>query len=196
MSDRLQHVSTPARGILPPSLALTSAGEGVRRGAWPIQRGGRVGPSSVAGLVEAGRFRVRRPRLAPLPARSAPESTRHNLEHIFQIIINAQRSRPTCRAHGVGGGNPLPPSRAPRIAPIQRGGRAGRVAAKYQPGYDGLPGGAQGLRALASMTIRIMITIGLCWVRQSSRQSLKRLLQKSNLRLELYEFINFRKNYY
>jgi len=33
--------------------------------------------------------------------------------------------------------------------------RLPRAAAEYQPGYDGLPGGAQGLRALASITIRI-----------------------------------------
>ena len=53
----------------------------------------------------------------------------------------------------------MPPSRAPRIAPIQRGGRAGRAVAEYQPGYDGLPGGAQGLRALRAITITITITI-------------------------------------
>ena len=35
---------------------------------------------------------------------------------------------------------------------------ARRAAAEYQPGYDGLPGGAQGPRALASMTIKIMMT--------------------------------------
>ena len=45
------------------------------------------------------------------------------------------------------------------LRPSSRGGRARRAAAEYQPGYDGLPGGAQGLRALASMTIRVMITI-------------------------------------
>ena len=35
------------------------------------------------------------------------------------------------------------------------------LAAEYQPGYDGLPGGAQGLRALpfVSIAIRIMMTI-------------------------------------
>ena len=41
------------------------------------------------------------------------------------------------------------------LRPSSRGGRTGRAAAEYQPGYDGLPGGAQGLRALASITIRI-----------------------------------------
>ena len=41
------------------------------------------------------------------------------------------------------------------LRPSSRGGRARRAAAEYQPGYDGLPGGAQGLRALASITIRI-----------------------------------------
>ena len=33
------------------------------------------------------------------------------------------------------------------LRPSSRGGRARRAAAEYQPGYDGLPGGAQGLRA-------------------------------------------------
>ena len=37
------------------------------------------------------------------------------------------------------------------------------LAAEYQPGYDGLPGGAQGLRALPSYRLRS----GLCWVRRS-----------------------------
>ena len=43
-----------------------------------------------------------------------------------------------------------------RIAPAVAGARE---SLQDQPGYDGLPGGAQGLRALASITIRIMITI-------------------------------------
>ena len=30
---------------------------------------------------------------------------------------------------------------------------------RYQPGYDGLPGGAQGLRALRAITITITIKI-------------------------------------
>ena len=33
------------------------------------------------------------------------------------------------------------------LRPSSRGGRARRAAAEYPPGYDGLPGGAQGLRA-------------------------------------------------
>ena len=41
-------------------------------------------------------------------------------------------------------------------APSSRGGRARHADAEYQPGYDGLPVGAQGLRALASMTIRTL----------------------------------------
>ena len=46
------------------------------------------------------------------------------------------------------GGRPVPwPPREQRIVPPSRGGRARRAAAEYQPGYDGLPGGAQGLRA-------------------------------------------------
>ena len=38
-----------------------------RKGFHPSSRGGRAQPSSVAELVEAGRFRGRRPRLQPLP---------------------------------------------------------------------------------------------------------------------------------
>jgi len=34
------------------------------------------------------------------------------------------------------------------LRPSSRGGRSRCAAAKYQPGYDGLPGGAQSLRAL------------------------------------------------
>ena len=34
------------------------------------------------------------------------------------------------------------------LRPSSHGGRARRAAAEYQPGYDGLPGGAQGPRAL------------------------------------------------
>ena len=57
------------------------------------------------------------------------------------------------------GGRPVPwPPREQRIVPPSRGGRARRAAAEYQPGYDGLPGGAQGLRVLGSITIRLMIT--------------------------------------
>ena len=51
-------------------------------------------------------------------------------------------------AERVGRPGPWPLPRAQGIAPLQRGGRARRAAAEYQPGYDGLPGGAQGLRAL------------------------------------------------
>ena len=34
------------------------------------------------------------------------------------------------------------------LSPSSRGGHSRRAAAEYQPGYDGLPGYAQGLRAL------------------------------------------------
>ena len=34
------------------------------------------------------------------------------------------------------------------LRPSSRGGHSRRAAAEYQPGYDGLPGYAQGLRAL------------------------------------------------
>ena len=34
------------------------------------------------------------------------------------------------------------------MRPSSHGGHSRRATAKYQPGYDGLPGGAQGLRAL------------------------------------------------
>ena len=34
------------------------------------------------------------------------------------------------------------------LRPSSRGGRVRCGTAEYQPGYDGLPGGAQGLRAL------------------------------------------------
>ncbi len=34
------------------------------------------------------------------------------------------------------------------LRPSSHGGHSRRATAKYQPGYDGLPGGAQGLRAL------------------------------------------------
>ena len=34
------------------------------------------------------------------------------------------------------------------LHPSSHGGHSRRATAKYQPGYDGLPGGAQGLRAL------------------------------------------------
>ena len=74
----------------------------------------------------------------------------YNLEFLFEIIINARRSCPACRVATVGGqalGRRASASRR-HDKLCQRGARARRVVAEYQPGYDGLPGGAQGLRAL------------------------------------------------
>ena len=82
-----------------------------------------------------------------------------NLEFLFEIIINARRSCSACRVAALEGGQSLGRRGSKGLRPPSRGGRARRAAAEYQPGYDGLPGGAQGLRALASITIRIMIAI-------------------------------------
>ena len=60
-------------------------------------------------------------------------------------------------AERVGRPGPWPLPRAQGIAPLQRGGRARRAAAEYQPGYDGLPGGAQSLHTLASIAIRTLL---------------------------------------
>ena len=102
-------------------------------------------------------------------------------------------SDPVAESCGAGkGGQALGRRRRRKgLRPSSRGGRARRAAAEYPPGYDGLPGGAQGLRAwgrcfasglpqvspfpqavsacgrgrrgglraLASITIRIMMTI-------------------------------------
>ena len=172
-----------------------------RKGLHPSSRGGRAQPSSVADLVEAGRFRGPRPRLQP-PLRSGRgasgvgDATIVILKISFKIIINARRSCPAGRVATVGGNSLAaatgardctPPAVAgARGAPLQstnpattgcpggggrrshpcesrgewRGHSSGRrvvaasvpgasaLAAEYQPGYDGLPGGAQGLRAL------------------------------------------------
>ena len=66
----------------------------------------------------------------PLAAAPAPHGATTN----FACVAEQVRDAPECGRKG--------------LRPSNRGGRAGRAAAKYQPGYDGLPGGAQGLRAL------------------------------------------------
>ena len=84
----------------------------------------------------------------------------------------------TCTA--VECGNPLPPRTRPNAyeggqalgrrqlfgvwkaeqsCEARRGRLPRRSVQRYQPGYDGLPGGAQGLRALRAITITITITI-------------------------------------
>ena len=66
-------------------------------------------------------------------------------------------SDPVAEPCGAGGGQALG-RRCGRkgLRPLQPWGRARHADAEYQPGYDGLPVGAQGLRALASMTIRTL----------------------------------------
>ena len=58
-------------------------------------------------------------------------------------------SDPVAESCGAGkGGQALGRRRRRKgLRPSSRGGRARRAAAEYPPGYDGLPGGAQGLRA-------------------------------------------------
>ena len=46
-----------------------------------------------------------------------------------------------------GAARPLAAAGCKELRPASCGGRAVRPNAEYQPGYDGLPGGAQGLRA-------------------------------------------------
>ena len=41
------------------------------------------------------------------------------------------------------------------LHPSSHGGHSRRATAKYHPGYDGVPGGAQGLRALTFVSITI-----------------------------------------
>ena len=49
--------------------------------------------------------------------------------------------------------------KAEQSCEARRGRLPRRSVRRYQPGYDGLPGGAQGLRALRAITITITITI-------------------------------------
>ena len=105
-----------------------------RKGLHPSSRGGRAQPSSVAELVEAGRFRGPRPRLQP-PLRSGRgasgvgDATIVILKISFKIIINARRSCPAGRVATVEGGNPLPPPRRGRKGsrPSSRGGHERRA---------------------------------------------------------------------
>ena len=73
----------------------------------------------------------------------------YNLEFLFEIIINARRHAPPAGSRQWAA-RPLAAAPAPHGATTNFASvaRARRVVAEYQPGYDGLPGGAQGLRAL------------------------------------------------
>ena len=117
-----------------------------RKGLHPSSRGGRAQPSSVAELVEAGRFRGPRPRLQP-PLRSGRgasgvgDATIVILKISFKIIINARRSCPAGRVATVGGNSLAAAAGARDCTPPAVAGARGAPQQSTNPATTGCPGG-------------------------------------------------------
>ena len=96
------------------------------------ERGGAQ-PSRQAAVVWREQFRgrvMRSKAVRPLAAAPAPHGATTN----FACVAWRARGASECGRKG--------------LHPSSHGGHSRRATAKYHPGYDGVPGGAQGLRAL------------------------------------------------
>ena len=94
------------------------------------------------------------PAVAVADARGAPQrSTNPATTGCPAAAADCRRSQP-CESRGEWRGHSSGRRVVAASVPTASAPAPSALAAEYQPGYDGLPGGAQGLRALASMTIR------------------------------------------